>query len=140
MSACYRCPDYDETVTAEIGAGLADGSTRDAFLKHVINKHQCWGYGLIQWVTPEELGKLYDFAQEQGTSIGDPDMQVRFILWNTETNFPEAWEKLIAAETAADAGVIFAHWIGGTGDGLKLEDRAWLAEELYEEYKDGNQR
>lgn len=127
-------PDYDETVTAEIDAGLADGSTRDAFTKHVINKHQCWGYGLIQWVTAEELGKLYDFAQQSGTSIGDADMQVRFILWNTEENFPEVWEKLLACESAGDAGVIFGHWIGGTDDGLKLSDRAWLAEELYKEY------
>ena len=78
--------------------------------------------------------KLYDFAQQSGTSIGDADMQVRFILWNTETNFPEVWEKLLACESAGDAGVIFGHWIGGTDDGLKLSDRAWLAEKLYKEY------
>lgn len=126
--------DHDEKVTAAIDKGLADGSTKDGFQKHKIGKYQVWGYGLIQWVDPTECGKLYDYAQACGTSIGDAQTQVAFIFDNVKNNFPEVWEKLLDAESAADAGRIFAHFIGGTDLAEKLEDRAWYAEELVKEY------
>ena len=128
--------DYDEKVTAAIDEGLTDGSTKDEFCKHKIGKYQVWGYGLIQWVDPTECGKLYDYAQACGTSIGDAQTQVAFIFDNVKNNFPDVWQKLFEADTAADAGRIFAHWIGGTDLTEKLEDRAWFAEELIKQFGD----
>lgn len=128
--------DYDEKVTAAIDEGLTDGSTKDEFCKHKIGKYQVWGYGLIQWVDPTECGKLYDYAQACGTSIGDAQTQVAFIFDNVKNNFPDVWQKLLDAESAADAGRIFAHFVGGTDLAEKLEDRAWFAEELIKQFGD----
>lgn len=126
--------DYDERATAAIDAGLADGSTREGFTKHIVGKFQVWGYGLIQWVDPTECGKLFDYAAERGTSIADAETQIAFIFDNIPAAFPEVWEKLLACESAGDAGITFAYWVGGTDLADKLSDRAWMAEELYKEY------
>ena len=83
-----------------------------------------------------ECGKLYNYAAECGTSIGDARTQVAFIFWNLQENMPEVWQKLLDAESAGDAGIVFAHWFVGTGDGLKLQDRAWFAKELIKQFGD----
>lgn len=126
--------DYSEYITAEIDKGLVDGSTREAFITHRIDEYPCWGYGLIQWVEPAECEKLYDYAREYGTSIGDAEMQISFIFDNMRENFPEVWENLQEADNVGDAAVIFAHFIGGTYEGPKLDDRRWKANELLKEY------
>lgn len=126
--------EYSERVTAFIDEGLADGSSRDDFISHRAGELQAWGYGLLQWVEYDRLCALYDFAQGNGTSIADADMQVRFIFYDLENNLPELWEKILEYEDAADAGKLFAVWYGGTNDGLKLDDRKWMADKLWKEY------
>ena len=105
----------------------------------MIDGYQVWGYGLIQWVVPSECAKLYDYAAECGASIGDAQTQIAFIFYNVQNNFPEVWDKLINAENAGEAGVLFAHWVGGTDDGLKLSDRWWMSEKIYKEYGDSEE-
>lgn len=49
------------------------------------------GFGLAQftWYTRKE--NLFDAAKAEGKSIGDLDMQLRFIIWELKTYFPQLW-------------------------------------------------
>lgn len=122
-------PNYDVYVTEKIDEGLLDGSSRDDFVKC----KYCYGYGLLQWVEPVYLESFYDYAHEWGTSIGDAEMQVSFIFYSIEHDRPEVLQMLLECETAGDAGRIFAKWYEGTC-GEKLDDRWYVAEQLYKTY------
>lgn len=126
--------NYDEFITELIDEGMDNNSTKQEFINHTIDGYPIWGYGLIQWVEPNELEKLFDFAQVKGTSIGDAGMQVEFIFSNMQKWFPEVWDMLMECDNAGDAAVIFAHYIGGTSLAEKIDDRRWFAEELMKEY------
>lgn len=126
--------DYDEFITNLIDESADRQLTKEQFANHIIDEYPVWGYGLIQWVEPNELEKLFDFAEEKGTPIGDAEMQVEFIFSNMQKWFPEVWDMLMECDNAGDAAVIFAHYIGGTNLAEKLDDRRWFAKELMKEY------
>ena len=86
--------DSSAEYTAIIDAGLADGSTKELFLNK--DNKRCGGYGLGQWFQQHYLEELYNYAQEQGTSIGDARMQCEFMVWSLEHQTPKLWEDLQA--------------------------------------------
>ena len=49
------------------------------------------GYGLCQWTAASRKAKLLAYAKQQGVSIGDEDMQVRFCLLEMMHDFPDVW-------------------------------------------------
>ena len=74
-------PLSDADYTAMADSGGAD------WLKPV-------GYGLCQWTLVERKYRLREFAQAQGTSIGDETMQCRFALKELQEDFPKLWQYL----------------------------------------------
>jgi hypothetical protein len=66
------------------------------------------GFGLAQWTGPRRVA-LEQFAQSQGKSIDDPDLQLDYFM--SENSGPEAaaWQQVMAAPTAQDAAVAFVN-------------------------------
>lgn len=126
--------DYDAFITELIDDATDRQSVKEQFANHLIDVYPVWGYGLIQWVEPGELKKLFDYSEQLGTSIGSAEMQVSFIFWNLRENMPEVWQMLLECDNAGDAAVIFASFVGGTELAEKLDDRRWTANELIKEH------
>ncbi len=75
--------DSYEDFTDKVDNGIIDRETFTSALMpatSVDGKPHIWGYGLPQWSTVERKGGLYDFAQSRGTSIGDIDLQVEYLV------------------------------------------------------------
>lgn len=49
------------------------------------------GYGLCQWTEASRKAKLLAYAKQQGVSVGDEDMQVRFCLLEMMHDFSDVW-------------------------------------------------
>ena len=69
--------DYtNEGYTADIDSGAIG---RDGFL-HPIPGNQ-YGYGVCQWTYPTRKAGLYDAAKAAGKSIGDLNLQIKYLLY-----------------------------------------------------------
>ncbi len=68
------------------------------------------GYGLAQWTFHTRKKGLYDFAQEEGTSIGDLTMQLKYLeLELTLSFYPTVWVVLMEATDIATASDVVLH-------------------------------
>ena len=121
--------DQPEVFTAEVDAGLSDGSTKKMFVDSV--HYTIGGYGLGQWYSYPLLESLYDFASEWGTSIADAEMQCAFTVESLE-EFCEEWETLLETNDPALAGYLIARHYDGTQSGY--EYISMLAELYYDQY------
>lgn len=103
-----------EAWTAEIDAGLEDGSTREYFYEYT--SFTSGGYGLAQWSGDNYCHKLYDFAKEWGTSIGDADMQCAFVIHDMQERFPDLYEAVCNSKTPYDAGALIGTYYERTAE------------------------
>ena len=102
--------DLCETVTERADAGLADGSSRDWFIKKA-RRHG--GYGLGQWYRTSYVEDLYDFAQSWGTSIGDAEMQCAFVFHSLKQD-KVLWKRLNRCKDPEKAGRLIAIYYDGS--------------------------
>lgn len=72
----------DEQYTAAADNGLID------FV------HDQVGYGLPQFTYHTRKAALLSFAKASGTSVGDGDMQLRFIVKEMQEDYPNVWKVL----------------------------------------------
>ena len=121
--------DQPEVFTAEVDAGLADGSTRDLFVDTV--HYSIGGYGLGQWYGYPLLDAFYDFACEWGTSIADAEMQCAFTVQSLE-EFSGVWDQLIETNDPRAAGYLIALHYDGTRSGADYISE--IAELYYDKY------
>ena len=61
------------------------------------------GYGLAQWTYHSRKANLLEYAWSRGTSIGDEDMQVDFLLHELQTDYKTLFERLQTAQTVREA-------------------------------------
>jgi hypothetical protein len=66
------------------------------------------GYGLAQWTFWSRKRALYDFAKKKGTSIGDLDMQLEFLL-NDIKSRGDMFDRLNASASVSAASNIILH-------------------------------
>lgn len=97
---------------AEISAGLADGSTRAEFLHDTANVSG--GYGLPQWLGDEYCGGWYDYAAENGYTLGDARGQCLYTVESIAAHRPKLWAYLQTATDPYDAGYQVAKFYEGT--------------------------
>ena len=69
----------DEEFTAAVDSGEI---SRDGFLSMSFGQY---GYGLVQWTSPDRKGGLYDLAKSRGVSIGDLGLQLEYIMKELES-------------------------------------------------------
>lgn len=60
------------------------------------------GYGLAQWTYHTRKAKLLTFARARGTSIGDLDMQLDFLIYEIK-GYTGVWSALINAISVREA-------------------------------------
>ena len=111
-----------------VDAGLEDASTKDYFLEMVSIHYG--GYGLGQWVSPDYLSDLYDFARDRKGSIGDANLQCEFIFLSMQKN-----EKLIAELKTCRTAEQCGRRIGTLYDGLPGEQAEIVASAAKQYYK-----
>ena len=120
--------DLCDKITTKTDKGLADGSSRDYFIKKAR-----WhgGYGLGQWYALHYVEDLYDFAQLYGTSIGDARMQCAFVFYSLEQD-EWLWKKLCKCESTEEAGYFVAVLYDGSKNASEYVQ--YKAKKLYEKY------
>lgn len=64
------------------------------------------GYGLAQWTHPARKAALLRFARGEGVSIGNLDMQLRFLIKELREEYPAVWTSLCMAKTVRAASDI----------------------------------
>ena len=107
-----RKSDICDDFTAEVDAGLEDGSSKDYFIE-MTHVHY-GGYGLGQWMAKRYLEHFYDFVKERGGSIGDAVTQCEFIFESLQKN-EALWEMLLKTESAELCGRQIGYLYDGTG-------------------------
>lgn len=132
VTGWYKCANKQESelFTARIDKGLKKGTTRDDF---VYTSHSTYGgYGLAQWYSWDYLWKLYDYAQQWGTSIADAEMQISYIVWYIQTENPYGlWDKLVNETDPYNAGDNMAIYYEGTSSHSYVASKA---QEYYNQY------
>ena len=126
-----KATGYDQArdFTAQVDAGLADGSSRELFIEQVHGV--IGGYGMGMWYSVHLLEDFYDFAREWGTSISDAEMQCAFAVESLRS-YTELWEEL---QTIKDPGLAGAR-IGLIYDGSSTGYGAIgsMAKNFYDKY------
>lgn len=86
--------DWDYTHSVNIGAISKEQFAGDKY-----------GYGLCQWTLEYRKRKLWDYAYMDNSSIGDEDMQTRFILHEltTEGEYSALYKYLCATQNMNEA-------------------------------------
>lgn len=64
------------------------------------------GYGLAQWTYPARKAALLRFAKGEGVSVGNLDMQLRFLIKELREEYPAVWTSLCMAKTVRAASDI----------------------------------
>lgn len=67
------------------------------------------GFGLAQWTYYTRKQNLYNYWLTQGGSIGDLDMQLRFLIIELQTNYSDVWNVLINAQSVKQASDYVLH-------------------------------
>ena len=81
--------------TAQVDKGII---SREDFIYHGPSGG---GYGLLQWTFWSRKAGLYDFAKKRGTSIGDEDMQLDYLLTEGEWKAIKAKMNTLSIEEGA---------------------------------------
>ena len=74
----------DEQYTAAVDNGLLD------FVDSI-------GYGLAQFTYRTRKAALLSFAKASGTSVGDGEMQLKFIVKELQSEYPTLWKALCSS-------------------------------------------
>lgn len=72
----------DETYTAAVDSGKI---SREEFLHPLPGKQ--YGYGLVQLTSAGRKAGLYDLAKSKGTSIGDLETQLEYLMIELKTSY-----------------------------------------------------
>ncbi len=98
------------------------------------------GYGLAQWTYQTRKGMLLTFARARGTSIGDLDMQLDFLIEELR-GYGSVWSALITATSvreASDAVLMGYEKPKDQSEAMKIK-RAAYGQKYYDLYaKEGN--
>lgn len=122
--------DHCDIFTQAIDEGLTDGSSRERFVNEC--KYKYGGYGLGQWSSVSYCDALYSFAQEQGKSIGDADMQCEFAILSMMDD-DILWPMLMGTESPYKAGMLIANLYDGTSEVEYMANLACYYYDIYAE-------
>lgn len=93
----------DESYTKGVDTGII---SRSEFLSPMGKQY---GYGLAQWTSPNRKAGLYDLAQSKGTSIGDLDTQLEYLVHELKTSYKSVYSVLTSTnkvQAASDTVLI----------------------------------
>lgn len=93
----------DDTYTEAVDSGKI---TRALFL-HPLGDSRQYGYGFCQWTSAGRKAGLYDLVKSRKVSIGDPDVQIEYMIQELKKNYQNVWKVLQSAKTVQEASDIF---------------------------------
>lgn len=97
------------------------------------------GYGYAQWTFPDRKGKMYDFHRARGKSIGDSEMQIAFLLWEMQHDFPVQWRLVTSSHDLAEISwQLLDKWENPDDKETQKPRRLKSAEEFYERFRNLN--
>lgn len=116
----------DEEYTKAVDDGSYTNFIRDSL-----------GYGLTQWTYWSRKQALYEFAKQMGTSIGDENMQIDFIIRELQTGYKGTLNKLKSVDSLRTATKIFMEEYERPADQSEtaLNKRVAIGEEWYQKIK-----
>lgn len=88
-------------------ASYTQGVDSGAYRDFTVDRY---GYGLCQWTLPERKAELLRFAQADGRSIGDADMQLRFMMKEMRDGYPYVWYTLTTTNDPYQAGSVMCRY------------------------------
>ena len=115
--------------------------SRELFL-HPMGDSRQYGYGLCQWTSAGRKAGLYDLAKKKGVSIGDPIMQIEYMISELQSKYRGVFYALKNAKTVQEASDIFLTKFEqplDTGSGVKSK-RAFYGEQYYMLYQGENEK
>ena len=89
-----RCTMTDEDYTYNVDHGFI---WREQFIK------DAFGYGLAQWTFWSRKAGLYDLAKAMGTSIGDENMQLEWLITELTRDYPTIYNYLCHTNNLKEA-------------------------------------
>ena len=94
------------------------------------------GYGLAQWTYWSRKDKLLKYAQASGTSIGDEDMQIGFMLGELTAGYPTVLEALRNAKSVREASdIVLTKYEKPANQSESVQvKRASYGEEFYKQF------
>ncbi len=120
----------DEAYTAAVDCGTYGSFVTDGA-----------GYGLAQWTHPSRKAALLAYARARGSSIGDLDMQIDYLLQELQGLFKPLWDKLRATASvreASDCVLLQFERPASISNPDRLQEvkdrRARLAQEVYDKF------
>ncbi len=90
----------DDSYTAAVDSGRYTNFVRD-----------CAGYGLAQWTFWTRKQALLNYANDNGVSIGDLNMQIAFIIKELQSGYASVWKILCTTDSVRTASdnVLFSY-------------------------------
>lgn len=128
----------DDTYTEAVDSGEI---SRELFL-HPMGDSRQYGYGLCQWTSAGRKAGLYDLAKQKGVSIGDPAMQIEYMISELQSKYRSVFYVLKTAKTVQEASDVFLTKFEqpmDTGSGVKSK-RAFYGEQYYMLYQSENEK
>lgn len=97
------------------------------------------GYGLAQWTSSGRKRNLLNYRNSRGTSIGDLQMQLEFLVKELKTSYKVVYNTLVNAKSIKEASNIVLHKFESPKDqSVKVENlRASYGQKLYDKYHTG---
>ena len=93
----------DDTYTEAVDSGEI---SRELFL-HPMGDSRQYGYGLCQWTSADRKAGLYDLAKKKGVSIGDPTMQIEYMISELQSKYRGVFYALKNAKTVQETSDVF---------------------------------
>lgn len=91
--------DYtNETYTAAVDSGKI---TRKQFLNPLSGCQ--YGYGIVQWTSPDRKAGLYDLCKSRGVSIADLEAQLEWLMLELNVSYKKVLNVLKAANSVQEA-------------------------------------
>lgn len=117
----------DEDYTSRVDNGTYTRFTSDAY-----------GYGFCQWTFGARKQNLLSFARSRGVSIGDPKMQLDFLVAELQAEYSSVYNTLLRAVTVAEASNAFLLNYERPADMSPAAQayRAKLGMEFFDKYRD----
>ena len=99
------------------------------------------GYGLCQWTSSGRKSNLLAFSKERGTSIGDENMQIDFLLHELSTGYKAVLKVLKNATSVKEASDYVCTKYERPADQSEkaLANRAKKGEAIYAEFVEGKE-
>lgn len=96
------------------------------------------GYGLAQWTYYTRKQKLLNYAKSKGTSIGDLEMQLEFLMNELKTSFISVYNALVTATSVQEASdAVLLKFENPYNASAQKAKRAQMGLKYYNQYAKG---